>query len=267
MSRERLSLPALAGIFVAFGAAVLLIGRLVLAVTGWEEVDYADYGNSAATLAQNILVPDAIVTVLLLVLVAVLGWWTVVYKDSRRVPKVFWIFPIVVGAVALMNTDWSRLGDEGTTYALTLAAAMLVVGINEETMFRGILLHGFRGHGSEVYAWAWSTGLFAVVHGLNVFTGSPIGTVLPQVLNAFMLGTVFYIIKRVSGSLLLPIVIHALWDFSVFSHGGSDADIAAGGETGIVTFAFLAPIVVTGSFIAIAIMHKRWTHPEIADAT
>lgn len=58
VSDRHLSVPALLGVFVAFGAAVLLIGRLVLAVMGWDQVDYADYGQSAESLAQNILVPD-----------------------------------------------------------------------------------------------------------------------------------------------------------------------------------------------------------------
>lgn len=266
VSDRHLSVPALLGVFVAFGAAVLLIGRLVLAVMGWDQVDYADYGQSAESLAQNILVPDLIVTVLLLILVGALGWWFV-FRETRRVSKVFWVFPAAIAVASLLNTDWGGLGDEGATYALTLAAAVLVVGVNEELMFRGVLLHGFRSHGSEVYAWLWSTGLFAIVHGLNILIGSPIGSVLPQILNAFMLGTVFYITKRVSGSLLVPIVLHALWDFSFFSHGGTDADIAAGGQTGIATFAFLAPVAVLVCFIAIALMHKQWTHPETVEAS
>ena len=258
-----LSVAGLLAVFVGFTAAVVLLGGLVVAVFGWESVDLADYGSSAETLAQNVLVPDLFVTALLLALVAILGWWSL-FREDRKVPAWFWVFPASLALVSLANTDWQNLSDQGTTYALTLAAAMLVVGFNEETMFRGVLLSGFREHGSEVYAWAWSTALFGLVHGANVFNGSPVSQVIPQILNAFMLGTLFYLAKRVSGSLVVPILVHALWDFSLFSHGGSGAEITAGGETGLATVASAAPVVVLVSFVIVLIVHNQWTLPETA---
>ena len=252
-----LSVVGLLAVFAGFAIAVVALGQFVVALFGWESVDFADYGESAESIAQNVLVPDLVVTALLVVLVAVLGWWSI-FRETRRVAAWFWVFPGALALVALGNTDWQNLADQGTTYTVTLSVAMLVVGFNEETMFRGVLLRGFRQHGSEVYAWAWSTALFGLVHGLNVFAGSPVNVVIPQILNAFMLGTLFYLTKRVSGSLVIPILVHALWDLSLFSHGGgTDADIAAGGQTGIATIASLAPMVGLVGFVVVMIVHKQ----------
>lgn len=49
-----------------------------------------------------------------------------------------------------------------------------------------------------------------------------------QVVFAFATGTAFYILRRVTGSLVWAMLLHALWDFSVFAAGiGKAGDIAA----------------------------------------
>ena len=47
----------------------------------------------------------------------------------------------------------------------------------------------------------------------------------------------------------------------------SYADIAAGAQTGIATFAALAPMVVLVGFVVALIVHKQWMHPEREEAT
>ena len=51
---------------------------------------------------------------------------------------------------------------------------------------------------------------------------------MQQVFFAFLAGTVFYILRRVTGSLWWAMLLHGLWDFSVFAAGvGTASDIAA----------------------------------------
>jgi hypothetical protein len=84
-------------------------------------------------------------------------------KDDLAVPRWMLIIPGLLVLISLAGTDWSRLSDMGAGYVAALAGAVLVVGFNEEIMTRGILLTGFRRIGSETSAWAWSTGLFALM--------------------------------------------------------------------------------------------------------
>ena len=122
-------------------------------------------------------------------------------------------------------------------------------------MTRGIFLTGFRKSGSETSAWACSTALFALMHGVNIVTGSARAEGLPQIMNAFLRGTLFYLTRRATGGLVVPIVFHAIWDFSLMSHGGSQAAVVPGAGTLLQS---LQPILVVVFFVVVMIAHKQW---------
>ena len=86
------------------------------------------------------------------------------------------------------------------------AAASLFVG------FFGALLFAERS--------ALSSGLFALFHGLNILTGQAVGATIQQMLFAFLMGSGLYLIRRISGLLVVGMVIHGLWDFSSFRGAG-----------------------------------------------
>ena len=102
-----------------------------------------------------------------------------------------------------------------------------IVGFCEETTYRGLAVVGFRGGYSEVKVWLFSSILFGLLHGANVVLGQGAGPTVRQIIFAFFIGSVFYAIRRISGTLIIPMVIHAMWDFGSFSH-------VAGKATGIV---------------------------------
>ena len=259
---KSLSTIGLFGVFVGFMVVQAFSGTLLFQLFGWDSVDYGDLSTSTEVLFQNVIAPDLVVTALIVVLVVVLGWWTLVTREKRRVPLWMWLFPIFIVGIAALTTDWSRLSDEGGGYIAALAAATLIVGFNEEFMFRGVLLHGFRQTGSEVHAWAWATTLFALAHGMNLFNGEPIIAVMPQILSAFLLGTLLYLTRRVSGSIWLAIFAHGFWDFAVLSRGGSGSDVVPGGGTEVFHLQNLVPVIVPVLFIVAMIAHKQWMHPE-----
>jgi len=154
----------------------------------------------------------------------------------------------------------------GVGYAAALAVATLLIGFNEEVMTRGILLTGFRKLGSETSAWVWSTALFALMHAANLFSGSPLSSVLPQVLSTFLKGTLFYLTRRVTGGLIIPILTHALWDFSLFSHGTSKAEIVPG--AGLLLQSLQSTLIII-LFVVVIIAHKQWMdskEPQLANA-
>jgi membrane protease YdiL (CAAX protease family) len=99
-----------------------------------------------------------------------------------------------------------------------MAFGTLFVGIAEEVAFRGIIVRAIRGSTSKEWiVMIGSSLLFGLVHGINFFNGQSFGKTITQVTLAAILGSTLYVILRLSGSLLLPILIHAIWDFSTLS--------------------------------------------------
>jgi len=62
-----------------------------------------------------------------------------------------------------------------------------------------------------------------------------LGSSLTQAALAFASGTAFYILRRVTGSLIWAMVLHGLWDVSVFAVGHAPVGASFG--------AFLGPVV------------------------
>ena len=60
------------------------------------------------------------------------------------------------------------------------------------------------------------------MHGINIVLGQSVGETLPQIGQAFLHGLLFYILRRVTGSLIWAMALHGAWDFSVFSLGATD---------------------------------------------
>lgn len=97
-----------------------------------------------------------------------------------------------------------------------VAINCILVGISEELMFRGILFRGALEKMTVTKALILSTILFGLVHVFNVFiTGLFLDSAI-QAMAAFMSG-IFYVAVRIRTRSLYPmIIVHALWDFSLF---------------------------------------------------
>ncbi|MGI9578796.1 MAG: CPBP family glutamic-type intramembrane protease [Microthrixaceae bacterium] len=51
----------------------------------------------------------------------------------------------------------------------------------------------------------------------SVVIGAPVGAAIANTLLAFLGGTVFYVIRRATGTILAAMAAHGLWDFTLFS--------------------------------------------------
>ncbi|WP_440312804.1 hypothetical protein [Leucobacter chromiireducens] len=53
------------------------------------------------------------------------------------------------------------------------------------------------------------------MHIANVVFGSPVRSSLMQAVRAFAFGTAFYILRRGTGLLIWPLLLHESWDMSL----------------------------------------------------
>jgi membrane protease YdiL (CAAX protease family) len=90
--------------------------------------------------------------------------------------------------------------------------------------------------------------LFSALHVPNVIFGLAFWAMPVQVLLTFIMGSGFYVIRRMSGTLLLPMILHGLWDSSIF------LSIATGVAPSATQFA-VYPLAIA---CAIAMLRKNW---------
>jgi len=132
---------------------------------------------------------------------------------------------IVAGLLSLPGTEWMEDLSGGLLEELTqlmlanrgLAFAVVVImaPITEETFFRGLLLGGFSRRYSPRVAILAAALFFAVFHG------NPI-----QFIPTLALGVYFGWLRLASGSLVAPVLAHALNNLTVLLAVWSDPDAA-----------------------------------------
>ncbi len=189
-------------------------------LSGWSMFFHYDYRTIAAPehVLHALVVPLAIATALLCVFLWRCGWVRSVFFEPRkeRQPLFLAILLVLMAGCVVLNVTAVHIADLDLRYLLVLAGAMLMVGFCEEVLTRGVLLVGLRRScKSEVGVWFWSSLVFGSLHAINGLTGLGYMALL-QVVFAFCAGTLFYLLRRLTGALLVPILLHAMWDFSTF---------------------------------------------------
>jgi len=132
---------------------------------------------------------------------------------------------LLAALIGIATFDW----DSPRTDVLPLlAVGVLLVGFSEELLTRGLLIVGLRPAMKEPMVWFVTSLLFGLMHGLNIIGGQAVGTTLQQIVFAFVLGTAFYVTRRVTGTLLVCMVLHAVWDFGSIGNEATDGTNLSG---------------------------------------
>jgi membrane protease YdiL (CAAX protease family) len=220
---------------------------VVYAIQGLTGVPYDELGDSGRNLFVGAGISLIAGTILLAITTTLLGWWRPALYERKRSVRWPIIAPILLAVALLFNlvsTDWGSY--DGAFFAASLV--LILVGFTEEITTRGLLLTALRSRFSEVWVWLLTSALFALMHLLNAFTGQAIGPTIQQMVFAFVAGTILYILRRVTGTLIWAMVLHGLWDFSTFAvtHGtpsplaglGGVVEITAG-VVGLIVVAFV----------------------------
>ena len=232
-----------------------LVQGLQYLMTRGLDADYGEFPDTE-TLLRGLVLPVGASVVFVWGAVALLRWWRPVVHDDRPTRRWVWVAPIMMIVTIAAGTNYGGLSDRGLAYTLTFLFGGLCVGAAEEGMFRGIGIVTLRKSGfTEAKVALWSCLVFGAAHATNIFSEGP--SALLQVVVTIIAGYFFYLTRRVSKGILLPILIHGLWDFGLLS-GALDDDPYAGMVLFILMDVILAIIVLT---------RRHKVEPETAPAT
>jgi membrane protease YdiL (CAAX protease family) len=177
---------------------------------------------------------NLVVAVALLAAVTVAMRWGDLKFVAPKPPgslRVLWFPALYLLLFALMP---AVLGLPPASTLLFVMLNTMLVGLSEEWMFRGVLFQGLRSRLALWPAILITSALFGAVHVVNVVTTGQLGEAVVQAVAAFMSGMVLIALLIRTGSIWVPIVYHALWDFGTFvASAGSAArgppiDVAQG---------------------------------------
>ncbi|MDN4603337.1 CPBP family intramembrane metalloprotease [Paenibacillus sp. F6_3S_P_1C] len=219
-------------------------------------IDYTRVGESERTLLLWYIAPLSGGAVLTITMVTIYGWWRPSLVERRRLSRWTMTLPIFMMVIAIVNMltgDFTRVTPLMWLY---LIFGSIMVGFNEEMINRGQLIVALRSRFGETGVWLLSTAMFAVFHLPNMFWGIGAGALF-QVMVAFGLGSIFYLARRSTGSLVASIFLHGFWDLSVFSANGASALPIAG---------ILAPLLVIAAVITVPIILRREKRRDTAQS-
>ena len=150
---------------------------------------------------------DGLALVVVAALVALLGGWRSVLLERPRVRS----WPAVVALAGFAAVTLVRfatpVGAGSGDYLVALVALVLAVAAVEELTFRGAVVVGVRRALPEWAVWLISTAAFGLLHLVGPDDGGAY-----QLVTTLVVGSACYLARRVSGGLLAPVVLHALYD-------------------------------------------------------
>lgn len=184
-------------------------------LTAGQDVAYAQ-PTSVDYLIRSYIIPVGLGIIFAIGVTGYVGRWQAVFVERRKFRRWTLVVPGMVLVCALIITHYSGLGEKGIVFALLLFISTMMVGFGEELVFRGLGITAFRDSGfSEFKVGLWTTVIFGLAHGTNLFTAGP--QALVQIVATTATGFVFYLVLRSSGALVVAMAAHGLWDFSVIS--------------------------------------------------
>ena len=236
---RRLSWPWFLLVVVAYAGIIQGIGLL----TGVDSGGSKSMFPTTEALVRNALIPIGASIVFAAGVVTWLGWWGEVLR--YRAPVRRWVrrVPISMLVVALVAVNYGRLAAQPISLVLCLVLLGVFVGIGEELMFRGIGVHVFRRAGfTEGKVALYSSVVFGLVHVSNAVGEGTQALVQAAIVSTS--GYFFYLCLRVGGVILLPMVVHGLWDFSLISNLVGDKPQSSPGMFLLILLQVVLVIVV-----------------------
>jgi membrane protease YdiL (CAAX protease family) len=212
--------PGLRGLSELLGFFVLHVAvwiGLMRPLAGEDFVDYVDLGSADTPWVRQFIVGLLVVLLLQVMYISQRRCWKPLLTDETPL-RAWWVF-LLIGLVAFAGAG--RFAADGLSAApsgwwVGFTVTMLLVGLTEEITFRGILLVGGRQLlGTETRALLFSSALFGLFHLPNALIGQSLGASVVQVFATAIIGSVLYLVRRSSRSLLVAALFHAAYDWAL----------------------------------------------------
>ena len=240
-SSRRRSLPfvGLLAVIVIYLAVIFLAHTVATS-----SLDGLDYGRfpDVNTIVRASVIPVGLSIVFCVAIIKVLGWWGPVLRHDPPVQRWVLLIPAALLGAVVAGTDYGTLSDKGTAFTVWLLVSSLLIGLGEELVFRGIAVAALRLNGRrETTVALWTSVLFGVAHAVNWFIDGG-GNVL-QIVTTMFMGWFLYLTRRATRGLLVPVLVHGLWDFGLFT-GNVTSPIYPGVAIFLVVEFALIPVVI-----------------------
>lgn len=149
------------------------------------------------------------------------SWQAIGFRSLNR-RQLLWFLPSIALLIAMWVvclSGFSQTSLTGAQWQLFALAGFttLLVGIGEETMYRGIVLHGFLTTGRVRWAMFVSAIAFSLLHAVNVFGGVALLGVPMQLIMTFLFGFLLAPLMLKLNNIVPLILFHWLWDFVLFA--------------------------------------------------
>ena len=251
-NRRKLSYTALALVLVVY---LVVIQGLGAALSQGTDAGYATFPD-VETVLRAMTVPIALSVLFAIVVISVLRQWPDVVHEDQPVESWLWIVPAMLVLASFGVLDYENLGNIESSLLITTLVTSLLVGVGEEFMFRGVTVQALRDNGMTEHRVAlWSSVIFGAAHITNIVSEGS-GAIVQVIVVSFS-GFFFYLAYRVSGTIVVPILLHALWDFSLFSHNVGVTDPEPNPRQGI-------PLLANILLVAILYFRRDRIEPSLA---
>ncbi len=148
------------------------------------------------------------------------SWQAIGFRTLNR-QQLLWFLPSIAVLIAMWVVFLSGLVKVSLSTAQWQLFAIagfttLLVGIGEETMYRGIMLHAFLTTNRVRWAMLVSAIGFSLLHAVNVFGGVPLLSVPAQLIMTFLFGFLLAPLMLKLNNIVPLMIFHWLWDFVLF---------------------------------------------------
>lgn len=135
--------------------------------------------------------------------------------DRKQLLPLALLMMVVLGCWLTMRLSLPANAVTDNALALGLLRTTVLVGLNEELMFRGLVMVALCRYVGLRKGALLSLLLFGLVHMGNALLGVKFIFALAQVIAATLTGSLLLLAALATRSLLIPMAAHALYDFMV----------------------------------------------------